>query len=74
MYQVWGGERHVQGFGGVRNYLEHPGIDRRMDLQEVGCGSMDWIGLTQVVGTCECRNEPSGSIKCIKFLDWLKTG
>jgi hypothetical protein len=19
----------------------------RMDLQEVGCGSMDWIGLTQ---------------------------
>jgi hypothetical protein len=36
----------------------------RMDLQEVGCGVMDWIGLTQ-----ECNNEPSGSIKCGDFLD-----
>jgi len=30
----------------------------KMDLQEVGC----W-------GTCECGNEPSGSIKCGEFLD-----
>jgi hypothetical protein len=44
----------------------------RMDLHEVGCGGMDWIGLAQdrqVAGTCECGNEPSGSIKCGKFLD-----
>jgi hypothetical protein len=43
-----------------------------MDLQEVGCVCMDWIELAQdrlVVGTCECGNEPSGSIKCGKFLD-----
>ena len=23
-----------------------------------------------MVGNCECGNEPSGSIKCEKFLDW----
>ena len=60
-----------------------------MDLQEVGCGDLDWIeldgssgsgmkgyglnragsGKGQVVDTCECGNEPSGSIKCREFLD-----
>ena len=43
-----------------------------MDLQEVGCGYVDWIGLAQdrqVVDTCECGNEPSGSVKCGEFLD-----
>jgi hypothetical protein len=33
----------------------------KMDLHEVGCGSMDWIELAQdrenVAGTCECGNE-----------------
>ena len=24
--------------------------------------------------TCECGNEPSGSVKCGEFLDWMKTG
>jgi hypothetical protein len=41
----------------------------KMDLQEVGCGGMGWIGLAQgkqVAGTC---NEPSDSIKCGEFLD-----
>jgi hypothetical protein len=28
----------------------------------------------QVAGTCECGNEPSGSIKCVEFLERLKTG
>jgi len=35
----------------------------KMDLQELGCGCMDWIELAhdrEVAGTCECGNEPSG--------------
>ena len=45
----------------------------RMDLQEVGFGSREWIELAQdrgrLAGTCECGNEPSVSIKCGEFLD-----
>ena len=37
----------------------------KMDLQEVECGS----GQGQVAGTCECGNEPSGSIKYGEFFD-----
>ena len=28
----------------------------------------------QMAGTYDCGNEPSGSMKCGEFLDWLKTG
>jgi hypothetical protein len=41
-------------------------------LQEVGLGyGLDWAGSgqRQVAGNCECDNEPSGSIKCVGFLD-----
>ena len=31
-------------------------------------------GQGQVVGTCECGNEPSGSTKRGEYLDWLRTG
>jgi hypothetical protein len=48
-----------------------------MDLQEVGCGSMDLTNLAldrdRRWGTCECGNEPSGSIKCREFPEWMKT-
>jgi len=44
-----------------------------MDLQEVGCEDMNWIDVAQdreqVAGTCECGNEPSGSIKCGESLE-----
>jgi hypothetical protein len=43
-----------------------------MDLQEVGYGYVDWIGLAQdrqVADTCECGNELSGSVKYGEFLD-----
>jgi hypothetical protein len=48
----------------------------RTDLQEVGCGCMDGIGLAQdrqVADACECDNEPSSFVKCGEFLDWLQT-
>ena len=45
----------------------------RTDLQEVGCGYMDWIGLgqdkRQVADACECGNELPGSVKFGEFLD-----
>ena len=45
----------------------------KMDFQEVGCGGyvLDRAGSGkgQVLGTCECSNEPSGSIKYGEFLD-----
>jgi len=51
----------------------HRGEDNiNMDLQELGCGCMDWIELAQDRDKCqelECGNEPSGFIKCGEFLD-----
>jgi hypothetical protein len=44
----------------------------RMDLQEVGCGCEDWIGLAQDSDrwrTLKCGEELSGSIKRGEFLD-----
>jgi hypothetical protein len=44
----------------------------KMDLKEVGCEGVDWIDLAQdrdFGGTCECGNEPSGSIRWGEFLE-----
>jgi hypothetical protein len=44
----------------------------RMDLQEEGCGDMDWVDLDKdrdMLGTREPGNEPPVSIKCCAFLD-----
>ena len=47
----------------------------RMDLQEVGVGYEDWIGLAQDRDTWRALvgEEPSGSIKRGEFLDQLQT-
>jgi len=53
---MYGGEeRRMHGFGGEKPEGQRPlGRSRRrrednvkMDLQEVGCGSLDWIDLAQ---------------------------
>ena len=44
----------------------------KMELQEVGCGEWtgsNWLRIGKGGSTCECDNEPSGSIKCGEFLD-----
>jgi len=44
----------------------------KMDLQEEGWGAWtgsSWLKIGQMVDTCECGNEHSGSIKCGEFLD-----
>jgi len=63
----------IQGFDGEtwgeRNHLGQPGVDGRIILRwifmklyvGVWTGS-GWLGKGQVAGTCECGNEPSGSI------------
>ena len=62
------------------DHLENPDVNDRLILK--------WIldkwdegheldrsgsGQGQVAGSCECGNEPSGSIKCGEFVDWLRT-
>jgi hypothetical protein len=41
-----------------------------MDIQEVG---WEGAGQGQVAGCCEYGDEPSGSIKCAEFLEYLRT-
>jgi hypothetical protein len=59
-----------------------PGIDEKIILKWIFRGwdvgvwtGVDWLRIEKGgTGNCECGNEPSGSIKCREFLDWLQTG
>jgi hypothetical protein len=70
VYKVLLGKREGKGpLGRPRRKWED---NITMDLQEVGCRGMDWIGMAlerDVAGYCECGSEPAGSIKCGEFLD-----
>ena len=54
MWLVWGGDGAYRVLMGKQEGKRHLGRPRRrwvdnirMDLQEVGCGHVDWIGLAQ---------------------------
>jgi hypothetical protein len=58
-----------------RDHWEHPGVEgsiilrwffRKWDV-EIWTG-LSWLRI-EFAGTCECGNEPSGSIICGEFLD-----
>jgi len=57
-----------------RDHFVRPGLreedDIKTHLQEVEWGNRSWSALAHYK---ECANEPSGSIKCGEFLDWLRT-
>jgi hypothetical protein len=57
-----------------RDHLEDPHIDGRIILRWIfrkrdGDVDLYGSGWGQVVGPCECGNEPTSSIKCGEFLD-----
>ena len=59
-----------------RDHLGDPGVDGRIILRwivrkwDAGYGlDRTGTGEGQVAGTCECGDEPWGSIKCGEFLD-----
>ena len=52
LLSIWGEEGCIQGFGGEPERKRPLGRPRprwedniKMDLQEAGCGSIDWIGM-----------------------------
>jgi hypothetical protein len=80
MWHVWRrGKVHTgPKRGNLRegDHLEDPGVDEKTILKwitEKWDAGMDWIDLAQYrdrwQGSCDCGDEPSGSIKCGVFLD-----
>ena len=73
---------YIFWWGSLRenDHLRDPGVDERIILRwifkkwEVGAWTgSSWLRIGTGGGTCDCRNEPSGSIKCGEFLDKLQT-
>jgi hypothetical protein len=59
VYEVFMGKPEGKRLLGRSRHRWKDGI--RMDLREIGWGSVDWIGLRLVVGSCDYGDEPSGS-------------
>jgi hypothetical protein len=68
---LWGNLRE-------RDYLEDQGVDERVILRVrwifrkwdvVARSGSVWLRIGTGGGTCECGNKPSGSIKCVEFVD-----
>ena len=72
----------IQGLAGETGEKETSGeTQAQMGIYQAGYPGGMWVygldwagpGQGQVADTCECGNEPSGSVKCGEFLDWLQT-
>ena len=64
-----------------KNHLEDPVVDGRIILRwifrnwSVGVWTgWRWLKMGKVEGCCGCCNEPSGSVICGGYLEWLRTG
>jgi hypothetical protein len=60
--------------------LEDPGVDGRIILKLIferlggrAQTGLIWLRKGQMAGSCVYGDEPSGSIKCGEFLEWLRT-
>jgi hypothetical protein len=60
--------------------LEYFGVDGIIILKSVfkkrdgrTWTALIWLTKGKVAGPCACGNEPSGSVKCGKFVDYLRT-
>jgi hypothetical protein len=57
------------------DHLGDPGVDGRIILKLIfkkwdgARTGFSWLRVGTVAGSCECGNEPPGSIKCWEFLD-----
>jgi hypothetical protein len=55
--------------------LGDPGVDGRIILKWIfkkwdgAWTGLSWLRIGMGAGSCECGNEPPGSIKCWEFLD-----
>jgi hypothetical protein len=50
-------------------------IKMDLEINGMGCSGLDSSGSGQghVAGSCEHGHEPSGSIQCEEFIDWLRS-
>jgi hypothetical protein len=70
-----GAYRALVGKPEGKNHLEDPGVDGRIILKWIferldgAVTGLIWLRIGQVAGSCECGDEPSGSIKCREFLE-----
>jgi len=74
-YRVFVGK--PEGKRPIRGTMFRWGIILRLIFRKWDMGvwtGLIWLRIGTDGGTCEYSNEPSGSMKCWEFLDWLRTG
>jgi hypothetical protein len=74
MGEKGGAYRILVGRPEGRHHLRDPGVDGRIILKlffkkwDGAWTGLSWLRIGTVAGSCECGNEPRGSIKCGEFL------